>query len=134
MAREQGFDLVEVAPSAKPPVCRIMDFSKYKYIQEKRQRDARKRQKVFHKKEIKLKPNIERHDYLTKIKQAEKFMSKGDKVKFTMCFRGREFSHVERGREVLDRIATDLSAIAELETPATHDGKNIIMIMMPKSK
>jgi len=134
-ADEAGLDLVEVAPEAAPPVCRIMDYSKYKYDQEKKQREAKKKQHIIHIKELKIKPNIEEHDYQVKLSYLRKFLERGDKTKITVMFRGREVQHMERGRAVLDRIMRDVADIGEVEEPpAVMFGRSIVMIFRPKVK
>lgn len=132
LAKEKSFDLVEVAPKASPPVCRIMDFSKYKYDQEKKERLARKKQRVIHIKEIRIKPNIEEHDYQTKLRHLKKFLSRGDKAKITLMFRGREMAHVDVGRQLMDRLIKDLSELAEVEKPPILEGRFMVMFMAPK--
>lgn len=131
-AREAGFDLVEVASSASPPVCRIMDYSKYKYDQEKKEREARKRQHVIRVKEIRIKPRIEEHDYRTKLDHARKFLAEGNKVKWTLMFRGREIAHVELGRQLLDKIIQDTVDISEVEMVPKKEGRFIFMVLTPK--
>ncbi|MEA3305955.1 MAG: translation initiation factor IF-3 [Candidatus Omnitrophota bacterium] len=131
-AREKNLDLVEIAPNASPPVCRIMDFSKYKYEQEKKERLARKKQKVVHLKEIKLKPNIEEHDYQTKLGHLKRFLGRGDKAKITLMFRGRQMAHVDIGRNLMDRLMKDLSEFAVIERMPVLEGRFIIMVMAPK--
>ena len=134
-AQEAGLDLVEVAAQAQPPVCRIMDYSKYKYEQEKKQREAKKKQHIIHIKELKLKPNIEEHDYQVKHAHLRKFLERGDKTKVTMMFRGREVQHMERGRVVLDRLMKDVADIGEvIEPPVTMFGRTIVMTFGPKTK
>lgn len=132
LANENMLDLVEVAPLAKPPVCRIIDFSKYKYDQEKKEKEARKRQHIIKIKEIRLKPNIEEHDYQTKLHHLQRFLKNGDKAKITMMFRGRQLSHQEIGKAVLDRLTQDLSQISEVEKPPIRVGRNLVMMLMPK--
>ena len=132
MAAEQHLDLVEVAPTAKPPVCRIMDFGKFKYEQQKRDKEAKKKQKVVTVKEVKLRPNIEDHDFDVKFKNAQRFLEDGDKVKVTIMFRGRELSHPELGKKVLDKMASQIKDIANIERAARLEGKNMIMILAPK--
>lgn len=132
LALENGMDLVEVAAQSKPPVCRVMDFSKYKYEQAKKEREAKKKQRAFHVKEIKFKPNIEEHDYMVKLKALEKFLKRGDRAKVTMTFRGREMAHIDLGRKVLDRLIEDLKLIGEIDKPPVQEGRNIIMVFMPK--
>lgn len=134
MAVEQHLDLVEVAPKAKPPVCRIMDFGKYRYEQQKREKEARKKQKVITIKEVKLRPNIEQHDFDVKLKNAVRFLADGDKVKVTIMFRGRELSHPELGKEILDRVAEQLRDSVTIERDAKLEGKNMIMILAPKAQ
>ncbi|MHC1746016.1 MAG: translation initiation factor IF-3 [Negativicutes bacterium] len=133
MAMEQQLDLVEVAPLAKPPVCRIMDFGKFKYEQQKRDKEAKKKQKVVTVKEVKLRPNIEDHDYDVKLKNAQRFLSDGDKVKVTIMFRGRELSHTELGRQVLVRMANELKDMVIIEREPKLEGKNMIMILAAKT-
>ena len=131
-AEEAGLDLVEVAPTAAPPVCRIMDYSKYKYEQEKREKEARKKQKVVHLKEIRLSPKIGEHDYQFKLRNLEEFLKRGDKVKITMMFKGREMAHVDLGRKILDRLSSDISQIGEIEEPARQEGRFINMVIRAK--
>jgi translation initiation factor IF-3 len=132
MAEEQHLDLVEVAPKAKPPVCRIMDFGKYRYEQQKREKEAKKKQKVISIKEVKLRPNIEQHDFDVKLKNALRFVEEGNKVKVTIMFRGRELSHPELGKEVLGRVAERLGDSVSIERNAKLEGKNMTMIVAPK--
>lgn len=133
LAEEQHLDLVEVAPKAKPPVCRIMDFGKYRYEQQKREKEARKKQKVITIKEVKLRPHIEQHDFDVKVKNALRFVEEGNKVKVTIMFRGREMSHQELGRDVLRRVAETLKDLVAIERDAKLEGKNMIMILAPKA-
>ena len=132
MAEEQHLDLVAVAPKAKPPVCRIMDFGKYRYEQQKREKEAKKKQKVVSIKEVKLRPNIEQHDFDVKLKNALRFVEEGNKVKVTIMFRGRELSHPELGKEVLSRVAEKLGGLVSIERNAKLEGKNMTMIVAPK--
>ena len=132
MAMEQHLDLVEIAPKANPPVCRIMDFGKYRYEQQKREKEARKKQKVISVKEVKLRPNIEQHDFDVKLKNALRFVEEGNKVKVTIMFRGRELSHPELGKEVLGRVAERLGDSVSIERNAKLEGKNMTMIVAPK--
>ena len=134
MAIEQNLDLVEVAPTARPPVCRIMDYGKFKYEQQKRDKEAKKRQKIVTIKEVKLRPNIEDHDFDVKKKNALRFLEDGDKVKVTIMFRGRELSHPELGRVLLVRMAKELADIANVERDPKLEGKNMIMILNPKQQ
>ena len=133
LAEEQHLDLVEVAPKARPPVCRIMDFGKYRYEQQKREKEARKKQKVITIKEVKLRPNIEQHDYEVKLKHAMRFLGEGNKVKVTIMFRGRELSHPELGQEILDRVAEDLKDSIIVDRKPKLEGRNMIMIVAPKA-
>ena len=132
MAEERMLDLVEVATLAKPPVCRIMDFGKYRYEQQKREKEAKKKQKVISIKEVKLRPNIEQHDFDVKLKNALRFVEEGNKVKVTIMFRGRELSHPELGKEVLGRVAEKLGGLVSIERNAKLEGKNMTMIVAPK--
>jgi translation initiation factor IF-3 len=134
LATEAQLDLVEVAPLAKPPVCRIMDYGKYKYEQQKREKEAKKKQKIVTLKEVKVRPNIEDHDFEVKLKNAQRFLQDGDKVKATVMFRGRELSHPELGRQVLVRMAGELKDIANIERDAKLEGKNMIMILAAKQQ
>lgn len=133
IAQERGYDLVEVAPTAKPPVCRVMDYGRYKYEQSKRDREARKKQKVVTIKEVKMRPNIEDHDFDVRRRQAESFLKDGDKVKATIMFRGREVVHSELGKAVLDRLLDAVKDLCVVERPAKLEGKNMIMILAPKA-
>ncbi|MEG6586499.1 translation initiation factor IF-3 [Dendrosporobacter sp. 1207_IL3150] len=132
LAAEQQLDLVEVAPMAKPPVCRIMDYGKFKFEQQKRDKEAKKKQKVVTVKEVKLRPNIEDHDFNVKLKNALRFIEDGDKVKVTIMFRGRELSHPELGRQVLVKMAAELKDLVTIEREPKLEGKNMIMILSPK--
>ena len=132
MAKEAELDLVEVAGQASPPVCRIIDFSKFKYDQEKKEKEARKKQKVIHLKEIKYHPFIEENDYMVKFHNLERFLKQGDKAKITMQFRGREMNYVATGRKLLERLANEIAAIGEVEKAPYMEGKIITMIIMPK--
>jgi translation initiation factor IF-3 len=133
MAIEQNLDLVEVAPTAKPPVCRIMDFGKYRYEQQKRDKEVKKKQKITALKEVKIRPNIEDHDFNVKLKNAHRFLEDGDKVKVTIMFRGRELSHPELGKQVLVKMGVMLKEVANIEREAKLEGKNMIMILAPKA-
>jgi translation initiation factor IF-3 len=134
IAQEKELDLVEVAPNAKPPVCRIMDYGKYRYEQSKREREARKKQKVIEIKEIRMTPKIESHDFQDKIKAAQKFLSDGDKVKAIIRFRGREIVHADLGRELLMQLFANVKEHAVLEREPKIEGKNMIMIIASKSE
>ena len=133
LALERHMDLVEIAPNAKPPVCRIMDYGKYRYEQQKREKEARKKQKTFDIKEVKLRPGIEDHDFDVKFKNAVRFLEDGDKVKITIMFRGRELSHPELGEVLLTKMAKQLEDLAVIERAAKLEGKNMIMIVSPKA-
>ena len=130
-AREKDLDLVEVSPTSKPPVCRILDYSKYKYEQEQKAKAARKHQQQTNVREIKLRPKIAQHDYETKRGHVERFLKNKDKVKVTIMFRGREQSHPERGRMLLDRLLQDVSEIGVMEQPPLQEGRNMTMLLAP---
>jgi len=131
-AQDAGLDLVEIAPTATPPVCRIMDHSRYKYEQEKKEKEARKKQKIVHIKEIRMGPKIGEHDYQFKVRHLEDFLKKGDKVKVTMIFRGREMAHIDLGRKILDRLSSDISGIGEVEERPRLEGRFLNMIVRAK--
>jgi translation initiation factor IF-3 len=131
MAREADLDLVEVAPQADPPVCRIMDYGKYKYEQAVKQRESRKRQSQVVVKEMKMRPKIDHHDYATKKGHVERFLHQGAKVKVTIMFRGREMVHPENGQRLLDRLSSELIEIAKVDTPPKLDGRNMTMVLSP---
>lgn len=132
LAEEARLDLVEVAPNSKPPVCRIMNYGKYRYEQQKRLKEAKKKQKTFTLKEVKLRPRIEDHDFYVKLKNANKFINDGNKVKVTIMFRGRELSHPELGENLLARFAKELSQVAVVEKQAKLEGRNMTMILAEK--
>ena len=134
LAEDQHLDLVEVAPKARPPVCRIMDFGKYRYEQQKREKEAKKKQKVITIKEVKLRPNIEQHDFDVKLKNASRFVEEGNKVKITIMFRGRELSHPELGNALLDRAVETLGDTVTVERAAKLEGKNMTMVVSPKTQ
>lgn len=131
MADEAGLDLVEISPNANPPVCKIMDFGKYKYEQQKRESEARKKQKVIEVKEVKFRPNTDIHDYDVKMRNVTKFLVNGDKVKITLRFRGREMAHQELGRDLLNRVADDTKEIGKIENMPKMEGRQMIMIIGP---
>jgi len=131
-AVEQGLDLVEVAPLARPPVVRIMDYGKYKFEMAKMARQAKKKQHVIHLKEVKFRPGIEEHDFATKTRHARAFLADGNKVKVTLMFRGRQIAHPELGRVVVNRVDQELSDVAKVETEAKFEGKFMTMILAPK--
>jgi translation initiation factor IF-3 len=133
-AIDKGLDLVEVAPNVDPPVCRIMDYSKYKYEQKKKQKQAKKKQHVTHMKEIRFKPQIEDHDYKVKIKHITEFLEAKDKVRVSLRFRGRENAHKELGRTLLERIAADISAIGEMDGNPQSMGRTMTMTLVPKGE
>jgi translation initiation factor IF-3 len=133
MAEEKDQDLVEVAPNSSPPVCRIMDYGKFKYQQSKRAHEAKKKQKIIHVKEVKLRPNTDQHDYDFKLKNAFRFLESGDKVKVLVFFRGREIVHRENGQKLLVRVTETLEDIAVVEQEAKQEGKTLCMIFAPKS-
>ncbi|GAB3803965.1 translation initiation factor IF-3 [Virgibacillus kimchii] len=131
IARKRDLDLVLVAPNAKPPVCRIMDYGKYRFEQQKKEKEARKKQKVINVKEVRFTPGIGDHDFETKLKNARKFLSKGDKVKAAVRFRGRAITHKDLGREVLDRFAEEVKDIATVESKPKMEGRNMFMMIAP---
>ena len=131
-AQEQGLDLVEVAPMARPPVVRIMDYGKYKFEQAKQARAAKKKQHVIQLKEVKFRPNIDEHDFETKTRNAKRFLEEGNKVKVTLMFRGRQIAHPEIGRAVVQRVATELAPVAKVEAEPRLEGKAMTMILAPK--
>jgi len=133
LAQDKKMDLVNVAPGARPPVCRLMDYGKFKYEQSKRDREARKKQKTTTIKEIKLRPNIDKHDFDVKVKRGKKFLENGDKVKVTVMFRGREITHPEIAQRLSQQMAENLSEVSVVEKAAKQEGRNMIMILAPKS-
>ncbi len=133
VANEKQLDLVEIAPTAKPPVCKIMDYGKYRYEQQKREKEAQKRQKTVDVKEVKLRPGIEEHDFNVKSKNAIRFLESGDKVKVTIMFRGREMSHPEMGEALLTKMADNLQELCTVERKPKLEGRNMIMILAPKN-
>lgn len=132
LALEADLDLVEVAPNARPPVCKIMDYGKYKYEQQKRANEARKKQKIIEVKEIKMRPNINAHDYEVKMRSVSKFLSEGDKVKVTMRFRGREMAHQELGLALLNRVREEVGEAAKVEQFPRMEGRQMTMVMAPR--
>lgn len=130
-AEEAGLDLVEVSPNADPPVCKVLDYGKYKYEQQKKAAEARKKQKTIDVKEIKIRPSIEEHDYGVKLRNARRFLEDGDKVKVTMRFRGREMSHQEIGMQVLEKFRDDLSDLGKVEVHPKLEGRQMMMMMAP---
>lgn len=132
MADEAGLDLIEISPQANPPVCKILDIGKYKYEMQKRKAEARKNQKVIDIKELKLRPMIDTHDYEVKVKQAKKFLAQGDKVKFTMRYKGREMNSADMGRDVLMKLLDDLEGLYKLESEPKLEGKQMMMVIAPE--
>ena len=131
LARDEGLDLIEISPNANPPVCKIMDMGKYKYDLQKKANLAKKKQKIVSLKEIKLRPGTEIHDYNFKIKNAKKFITKGDKVKFTVKFKGREMQHIELGKNLMNRIIEETKEIAKVESKPKFEGRQMVMIIQP---
>ena len=131
MAREEGLDLIEISPNANPPVCKIIDIGKYKYDLQKKANKAKKKQKIVNLKEIKLRPVTEIHDYNFKIKNAQRFLEKGDKVKFTVKFKGREMQHTELGKELMNRIIEETKDVAKVESQPKFEGRQMVMIIQP---
>ena len=131
MAKNEGLDLIEIAPNAKPPVCKIMDMGKFKYDAQKKANLAKKKQKIISLKEIKMRPVTETHDYEFKVKNAKKFIAKGDKVKFTIRFKGRELQHSHLGNELMGKIKEDMKEIGKVESDPKFDGKQMIMVIQP---
>ncbi len=130
-AEEAGLDLIEISPQANPPVCKILDIGKYKYEMQKRKAEAKKKQKVVEIKELKLRPMIDTHDYEVKVKQAKKFLSEGNKVKFTMRYKGREMNTADMGKDVLMRLLDDLEGICKVESEPKMEGKQMMMVIAP---
>ncbi|WP_348524083.1 translation initiation factor IF-3 [Phaeobacter sp. J2-8] len=131
MAADAGLDLVEISPNATPPVCKIMDFGKFKYEQQKRESEARKKQKIIEVKEVKFRPNTDTHDYEVKMRNVYKFLENGDKVKVTLRFRGREMAHQNLGRELLERVAEDTKELGKIENMPKMEGRQMIMMIGP---
>ena len=131
LAKQEGLDLIEISPNANPPVCKIIDIGKYKYDQQKKAHKAKKKQKIINLKEIKLRPVTEIHDYNFKMKNAQKFLTKGDKVKFTVQFRGREMQHTNLGYDLMKRITDDIASLGKIEVKPKFEGRQIIMIIQP---
>ena len=131
IAKQEGLDLIEISPNASPPVCKIIDIGKYKYDLQKKANKAKKKQKIVNLKEIKLRPVTEIHDYNFKIKHAQKFVSKGDKVKFTVMFKGREMQHTHLGHKLMQRIINDTNTLGKIEVQPKFEGRQIIMIVQP---
>lgn len=134
LAEQAGLDLVEISPNANPPVCKIMDFGKFKYEQQKRESEARKKQKIIEVKEVKFRPGTDIHDYDVKMRNVLKFLEKGDKVKITLRFRGREMAHQNLGRELLERVAEDVKELGKVENMPKMEGRQMIMMIGPVAK
>jgi translation initiation factor IF-3 len=134
IAEDQGLDLVEVAPMARPPVCRIMDYGKFKYEEQRQAREARKKQHHVQIKEVKMRPGIEDHDFDFKVRHARKFLDEGHKVKLTMMFRGRQMAHPEYGRQVLDRVFQQLQDLSKVESHPMLEGRSMVMVLAPTAK
>jgi translation initiation factor IF-3 len=131
LAEQAGLDLVEISPTAEPPVCKIMDFGKFKYETQKREAEARKKQKIIEIKEVKFRPNTDTHDYEVKMRSVTKFLENGDKVKVTLLFRGREMAHQNLGRELLERVATDVEGLGKIENMPRLEGRQMVMMIGP---
>ncbi len=131
LANEAGLDLVEISPNANPPVCKIMDFGKFKYEQQKRDSEARKKQKIIETKEVKFRPNTDTHDYDVKMRNVFKFLENGDKVKVTLRFRGREMAHLDLGRKLLHRVADDITEFGKIDMMPKMEGRQMIMMINP---
>ena len=132
LAMEAGMDLVEIAPNGNPPVCKIMDYGKYKFQAQKKAAEARKKQKVVEIKEIKLRPMIDDHDYDVKMKAMQRFFEEGDKVKITLRYRGREMAHQEIGTKLLDKVKADVASYAKVEQDARFEGRQVVMVLAPR--
>ncbi len=132
IAMEKNLDLVKISPQAKPPVCKVMDYGKYRFDQMKKEKEAKKNQKTMEVKEVRLSPNIDDHDLQTKLKNAQKFLEKGDKVKVSVRFRGREMTHTEIGRKVLDDFAAGIGSVGEVDKAPKMEGRSMVMFLMPK--
>ena len=131
LAEAAGLDLVEISPNAKPPVCKIMDFGKFKYESQKRESEAKKKQKIIEVKEVKFRPNTDTHDYDVKMRNVTKFLEKGDKVKVTLRFRGREMAHQNLGRNLLERVAADVEGLGKVENIPKMEGRQMVMMIGP---
>ena len=134
LAEAAELDLVEISPNASPPVCKIMDYGKYKYEQQKRESEARKKQKIIEVKEVKFRPNTDTHDYDVKMRNVTRFVENGDKVKVTLRFRGREMAHQDLGRDLLHRVADDIEGLGKVENMPKMEGRQMIMIIAPAGK
>jgi translation initiation factor IF-3 len=132
LAEQAGLDLVEISPGTQPPVCKILDYGKYKYQAQKKANEARKKQKTIEIKEIKIRPNIDTHDYGVKMRAIQRFFEEGDKVKVTLRFRGREMAHQEIGFELLQQVKNDTAEIAKVESEPRFEGRQVVMVLAPK--
>jgi translation initiation factor IF-3 len=132
IAEEAGLDLVEIAPNSTPPVCKILDYGRFRFLEQKKQAEARKKQKTVEVKEIKLRPGIDKHDYDTKMKAVRRFFEEGDKVKLTMRFRGREMAHTDLGMRLLDKVKTEMGELAKVESEPMMEGRQMVMILAPR--
>ena len=132
-AQDAGLDLVEISPNAEPPICKILDYGKYKYEQQKKAAEAKKKQKIVELKELKIRPSIEDHDLQVKLKAARKFIGEGNKVKFTLRFRGREMAHINLGQQVLDKVRQELADITKVDAAPKREGRQIMMILAPET-
>jgi len=130
-AREAGLDLVEVAPEAKPPVCKVMDYGKFKYEQKKKAHQAKSKQKVTQLKELRLRPKTEQHDLLVKVKKAKEFLAEGDRVQINMLFKGREMAHIDVGKSLLERFAVEVVEVGKVERPAILEGRRMTLLLVP---
>ncbi len=132
IAEEAGLDLVEIAPNSTPPVCKILDYGRFRFLEQKKQAEARKKQKTVEVKEIKLRPGIDKHDYDVKMKAVHRFFEEGDKVKITLRFRGREMAHQDIGLRVLDRVRSDTADLAKVESEPNMEGRQVVMVLAPR--
>ncbi|MGL5719693.1 MAG: translation initiation factor IF-3 [Alphaproteobacteria bacterium] len=132
-ARDAGLDLAEISPQSDPPVCRILDYGKHKYEEQKKRSELKKKQKIIEVKEIQIRPGIEQHDYLVKLRNAERFLKEGNKVKVTLQFRGREMAHQEHGLSVLERLQADIAEVGKAELAPKLEGKRLMMVLVPKT-
>ena len=132
MAQDAGLDLVEISPNNRPPICKILDFGKYKFLAQKKKAEQKKKQKVIEVKEIKMRPNIDKHDYDVKMRNIQRFFEGGDKVKVTMRFRGREMAHTELGMDLLNKVREDTSEIAKVEAEPKMEGRQMMMVLAPR--
>jgi translation initiation factor IF-3 len=132
-ARETGLDLVELAPDAKPPVCKIMDYGKFKYEQKKKAHQAKTKQKITHLKELRLRPKTEEHDFQVKLKKAKEFLADGDRVQVSMIFKGREMAHLDLGKTLLERFGVEIVDVGKIERPALLDGRRMTLVLVPKA-